>query len=65
MVKMRNTQFKELLILLLKRVGDCRRISHMTAAHSWDCVTDWRIDPDQTLLSSTDKYPGGEYGAKS
>jgi len=65
MVKMSNTQFKELLILLLMRVGDRRGISHLTAAHNWDCITDWRTDPDPTLLASTDKYPGGKYGAKS
>ena len=97
MVKMSNTQFKELFVryevnpiikardipyqpnsvfnaganrfgddtLLLMRVEDRRGISHLTAAHSRDGVTDWRIDPDPTLLASTDKYPEGEYGAKS
>ena len=51
--------------LLLMRVKDCRGISHLTAAHNWDCITDWRTDPDPTLLASTSKYPGGKYGAKS
>jgi len=97
MVKMSNTQFKELFVrhevnpiikardipyqpnsvfnaganrfgddtLLLMRVEDSRGISHMTAVHCRDGVTDWRIDPDPTLPAGTDKYPEGDYGAKS
>jgi hypothetical protein len=40
-------------------------ISHLAAAHNRDCVTDWLIDPYPVLLAYTNKYSGGEYGAKS
>jgi len=53
MVKMSNTQFKEIFILLLMRVEE------------QDCVTDWRINPNPTLLASTSKYPVEKYGARS
>ena len=65
MVKMSNTQFKELFILLLMRLGIIRGISHLAEANDRDCVTDWQIDTDPTLLASTGKCPGREYGAKS
>jgi predicted GH43/DUF377 family glycosyl hydrolase len=51
--------------LLPIRMKDRRAISHLTAAHSRDCVTDLRINPDTTLVASTNKYPGRGYGAKS
>ncbi|MGM0367544.1 MAG: hypothetical protein ACQEP2_03075 [Actinomycetota bacterium] len=51
--------------LLVIRMKDRRAISHLTAAHSRDYVTDWRINPDPTLVASTGKYPGRGYGAKS
>jgi len=97
MVKMSNTQFKELFVrykenliiqardihyqlnsvfnvrasrfgdgtLLLMRVWNRRGISHLAAAYNWDSIIDWWIDTDPTLLARTDKYLGGEYGAKS
>jgi len=64
-VKISNIQFKELFVLLMVRVGNLRGISHMTTANNWDCETDWQIDPNLTLLKSTDKYPEEKYGAKS
>jgi len=51
--------------LLLMRVEDCSRISNLTAVHNWDFITDWRTDPDPTLLASASKYHGRKYGAKS
>jgi predicted GH43/DUF377 family glycosyl hydrolase len=51
--------------LLLMRVKDCREISPLTAAHDWDCITDWRTDPNPTLLAGASKYHGRKYGAKS
>ncbi len=37
--------------LLLVRVEDLRGFSHLTAARSKDGKTDWRIDPEPTLVS--------------
>lgn len=51
--------------LFLVRMEDGRGILYLTAAHNCDYVAYWRIDPDPTLLDSTDKYHDGEYGAKS
>jgi predicted GH43/DUF377 family glycosyl hydrolase len=51
--------------LLLIRVKDLRGISHLTAAHNWDCVADCQIESYSTLLASKDKYCGRKYGAKS
>lgn len=36
--------------LLLVRVEDRRGFSHLTAARSADGITDWKIDPEPTLL---------------
>ena len=51
--------------LLSIRMKDRRGISHLPAAHSRDCITDLRINPDTTLVASTNKYPGRGYGVKS
>jgi predicted GH43/DUF377 family glycosyl hydrolase len=48
--------------LLLVRVEDLRGISHLTAARSYDGVTDWRIDPNPTWLPDHVKYPEEIWG---
>src|SRR5919202_2329119 len=42
--------------LLLVRVEDRRGISHLTAARSEDGMTNWRIDPQPTLLPDPQNY---------
>ncbi|MBN1817828.1 MAG: hypothetical protein JW828_10740 [Sedimentisphaerales bacterium] len=37
-------------VLLLNRVEDLRGFSHLTVARSRDGLTDWRIDPEPTML---------------
>ncbi|HWQ36640.1 MAG TPA: glycosidase [Blastocatellia bacterium] len=48
--------------LLLARVEDRRGISHLTAARSRDGVTNWRIDPQPTLLPDPENYPEEIWG---
>ncbi|MBI2266853.1 MAG: glycosidase [Armatimonadetes bacterium] len=48
--------------LLLVRVEDRRGISHLTAARSTDGITDWRIDPQPTLLPDPEKHPEEVWG---
>ena len=48
--------------LLLVRVEDRRGISHLTAARSKDGITDWRIDPQPTLLPDPENYPEEVWG---
>jgi beta-1,4-mannooligosaccharide/beta-1,4-mannosyl-N-acetylglucosamine phosphorylase len=47
--------------LLLVRVEDLRGFSHLTAARSNDGKTDWRIDPQPTLLPDSD-YQEEQWG---
>jgi len=49
-------------VLLLVRVEDRRGISHLTVARSKDGVTDWRIDPQPTLLPDPENYPEEIWG---
>ena len=48
--------------LLLVRVEDRRGISHLTAARSHDGITNWRIDPEPTLLPDPQNYPEEVWG---
>lgn len=48
--------------LLLVRVEDRRGISHLTAARSTDGITDWRIDPQPTLLPDPENFPEEVWG---
>lgn len=48
--------------LLLVRVEDRRGISHLTAARSADGVTDWRIDPQPSMLPDPENYPEEVWG---
>ncbi|HXK58753.1 MAG TPA: glycosidase [Acidobacteriota bacterium] len=48
--------------LLLMRVEDRRGISHLTAARSYDGISDWRIDPAPTLLPNPEEYPEEIWG---
>jgi predicted GH43/DUF377 family glycosyl hydrolase len=48
--------------LLLMRVEDRRGISHLTVACSRDGVTDWRIDPQPSLLPDPERYPEELWG---
>ena len=48
--------------LLLMRVEDRRGISHLTVARSRDGVTDWRIDPQPSLLPDPERYPEEIWG---
>lgn len=43
--------------LLLCRVEDRRRISHLTPARSADAVTGWRVASAPTLLPDPEHYP--------
>lgn len=48
--------------LLLCRVEDCSGSSHLCAARSKDGVTDWRIDPQPTLLPDPENHPEELWG---
>ncbi len=48
--------------LLLARVEDRRGISHLTAARSANGATDWKIDPQPTLLPDPANYPEEVWG---
>ncbi|GAB4342710.1 MAG: glycosidase [Candidatus Abyssubacteria bacterium] len=48
--------------LLLLRVEDRRGISHLTVARSSDGITNWRIDPEPTLLPKPDTHPEEIWG---
>jgi predicted GH43/DUF377 family glycosyl hydrolase len=48
--------------LLLVRVEDRRGFSHLTVARSRDGYTDWRIDPEPTLLPAPDTHPEEIWG---
>jgi predicted GH43/DUF377 family glycosyl hydrolase len=48
--------------LLLVRVEDRRGISHLTAARSRNGITNWRIDPQPTLLPDPVNYPEEIWG---
>jgi predicted GH43/DUF377 family glycosyl hydrolase len=48
--------------LLLARVEERRGLSHLTAARSTDGFTDWRIDPEPTLLPDPEHYPEEVWG---
>jgi beta-1,4-mannooligosaccharide/beta-1,4-mannosyl-N-acetylglucosamine phosphorylase len=48
--------------LLLARVEDRRGISHLTAARSNDGISNWRIDPQPTLMPDPENYPEEIWG---
>lgn len=48
--------------LLLMRVEDRRGMSHLTVARSKDGVTNWKIDPEPTLLPSPHTHPEEVWG---
>ncbi|MBN1489621.1 MAG: glycosidase [Phycisphaerae bacterium] len=48
--------------LLLARVEDRRGISHLCAARSKDGVTDWRVDPEPTLMPDPKNHPEEAWG---
>lgn len=48
--------------LLLVRAEDRRGISHLCAARSQDGVTDWRIDPQPTLMPDPTNHPEEIWG---
>ena len=48
--------------LLLCRVEERSGISHLCAARSRDGVSDWKIDPEPTLLSQPREYPEEVWG---
>ncbi len=48
--------------LLLLRVEDRRGMSHLTVARSSDGVTEWRVDPEPTLLPRPDTHPEEFWG---
>jgi beta-1,4-mannooligosaccharide/beta-1,4-mannosyl-N-acetylglucosamine phosphorylase len=48
--------------VLLVRVEDRRRISHLTVARSADGIGDWRIDPKPTLRPRPKVYPEELWG---
>ena len=48
--------------LLLVRAEDRRGISHLCAARSADGVTDWRIDPEPTLMPDPAHHPEEVWG---
>lgn len=50
--------------LLLCRVEDCSGRSHLCAARSKDGVTDWRIDPQPTLLPDPENHPEELWGVE-
>lgn len=50
--------------LLLCRVEDRRGISHLTAARSQDGMSDWRIDPEPTLVPKPEDYPEEKWGVE-
>ena len=48
--------------LLLARCEDLRGLSHLCAARSADGVTDWRIDPEPTILPDLVNHPEEVWG---
>ena len=48
--------------LLLVRVEDMRGMSHLTVARSRNGFTDWRIDPEPTLVPEVERYPEELWG---
>ncbi len=48
--------------ILLARVEDLRGISHLTVARSKDGISNWRIDPEPTLLPDAGRYPEEVWG---
>jgi predicted GH43/DUF377 family glycosyl hydrolase len=48
--------------LLLCRVEDCSGRSHLCAARSKDGVSDWKVDPEPTLLPDLERYPEERWG---
>lgn len=48
--------------LLLVRVEDRTGVSHLTAARSADGLTDWRVDPEPTMLPSPEDHPEEIWG---
>lgn len=48
--------------LLLMRVEDRRGISHLTVARSRNGISDWRIDPQPSLLPDPERYPEELWG---
>jgi predicted GH43/DUF377 family glycosyl hydrolase len=48
--------------LLLCRVEDCSGSSHLCVARSEDGVTDWKIDPEPTLLPDIENHPEEQWG---
>jgi predicted GH43/DUF377 family glycosyl hydrolase len=48
--------------LLLVRVEDRRGVSHLTVARSDDGITDWRIDPEPTMLPQPEQCPEELWG---
>ncbi len=48
--------------VLLARVEDMRGISHICAARSEDGVSDWRVDPEPTLVPDPQNHPEEVWG---
>lgn len=48
--------------LLLVRVEDRRGISHLTVARSQDGITNWKVDPQPTLMPDPENYPEEIWG---
>jgi predicted GH43/DUF377 family glycosyl hydrolase len=48
--------------LLLARVEDRRGVSHLSVARSADGITDWRIDPQPSMLPQPDNCPEEIWG---